>query len=124
MEHRLAALWLPPGVHVEPGEHPVETVRREAREELNIEAHPLDADKLPVFLTWTNTVGVDSHADISLWFLLQASADDALVWDSREFVSVRWWTPSEINNSAQSQFDPHMQRFLAKVDAIAAWGNN
>jgi 8-oxo-dGTP pyrophosphatase MutT (NUDIX family) len=26
VEHRLAGLWLPPGGHVEPGEHPLRTV--------------------------------------------------------------------------------------------------
>src|SRR5262245_63637272 len=36
--HRLSGLWLPTGGHVEPNEHPVETVRREVREELGIEA--------------------------------------------------------------------------------------
>jgi len=124
VEHRLAGLWLPSGGHVEPGEHPVETVRREAREELSIEAHPLDANEQPVFLTWTKTVGVDSHTDVSLWFLLQASADDTLAWDSREFASVRWWAPTEISSSVQGQFDPHLSRFLAKVDTTGAWGKN
>lgn len=37
-DHRKAGLWLPTGGHVEPGEHPAATVRREAREELGIEA--------------------------------------------------------------------------------------
>jgi len=30
-DHRLSGLWLPPGGHVEPGEHPLDTVRRRAR---------------------------------------------------------------------------------------------
>lgn len=37
VDHINAGLWLPPGGHVEPGEHPVEAARREAREELGIE---------------------------------------------------------------------------------------
>src|SRR5215475_6387184 len=36
VDHRNAGLWLPPGGHVEPGEHPRETVSREIREELNL----------------------------------------------------------------------------------------
>src|ERR1700752_3155259 len=28
-DHRLSGLWLPSGGHVEPGEHPADTVRRE-----------------------------------------------------------------------------------------------
>lgn len=38
MDHKKAELWLPPGGHVEPGENPRETVRREAKEKLGIDA--------------------------------------------------------------------------------------
>ena len=34
VDHKSAQLWLPPGGHVEPGEHPRETVVRELFEEL------------------------------------------------------------------------------------------
>lgn len=37
VDHINAGLWLPPGGHVEPGEHPAETARRETREELAVE---------------------------------------------------------------------------------------
>jgi 8-oxo-dGTP pyrophosphatase MutT (NUDIX family) len=36
VDHKKAELWLPPGGHVEPGENPKKTVRREAKEELGI----------------------------------------------------------------------------------------
>src|SRR5262245_58208226 len=66
VNHKKASLWLPSGGHVERDEHPKETVRREAQEELQI-----DADFLfdgPVFLTVTETQGrVERHTDISLW---------------------------------------------------------
>lgn len=35
--HRKVGLWLPPGGHVEPGEDPVQAVRREALEETGLE---------------------------------------------------------------------------------------
>src|SRR2546427_10572074 len=38
VDHKRAELWLPPGGHVEPGEHPKEAAIREAKEELGIEA--------------------------------------------------------------------------------------
>jgi 8-oxo-dGTP pyrophosphatase MutT (NUDIX family) len=40
IDHINAGLWLPPGGHVEPDEHPAETASREAEEELGI----VDAD--------------------------------------------------------------------------------
>ncbi len=72
-DHRLSGLWLPTGGHVEPGEHPLSTVRREAVEELSVTAQ-LDAafrDR-PFFLTMTETVGPPTtrHVDVSLWFAL------------------------------------------------------
>jgi 8-oxo-dGTP diphosphatase len=61
VDHINAGLWLPPGGHVESGEHPVETAGREAREELGM------------------------------------------------------WTPAEALAADPRRFDPHYQRFVAKV---------
>ncbi len=38
--HRNAGLWLPPGGHVEPGEHPADTARRELARSWASEAPP------------------------------------------------------------------------------------
>lgn len=119
VEHRLAGLWLPPGGHVEPGEHPVATVLREATEELGIAARLLSPG--PLFLTWTPTVGENSHIDVSLWFLLEGDSNRELAWDRREFASVRWWSPEEILGAPSSQFDPHLSRFVAKLAAAGVW---
>ncbi|MFI5343447.1 MAG: NUDIX domain-containing protein [Chlamydiales bacterium] len=37
VDHKKANLWLPAGGHVEPNEHPRETVKREILEELSIQ---------------------------------------------------------------------------------------
>jgi 8-oxo-dGTP diphosphatase len=55
VDHKNAGLWLPGGGHVEPGEHPQATVRRELSEELAISADFLWVD--PLFLTVTRTMG-------------------------------------------------------------------
>ena len=36
VDHRMAQLWLPNGGHVEPGEHPRDTVVRELKEEIGL----------------------------------------------------------------------------------------
>ncbi|MCZ8075129.1 MAG: NUDIX domain-containing protein [Paucibacter sp.] len=65
VDHRNAQLWLPPGGHVEPGEHPRDTVRRELQEELGI-ALPHDLGP-PLMLSRSDTVGLTAgHTDISL----------------------------------------------------------
>ena len=40
VNHINAGLWLPPGGHVEPDEHPAQTASREALEELGIAERP------------------------------------------------------------------------------------
>jgi 8-oxo-dGTP pyrophosphatase MutT (NUDIX family) len=90
-DHRLAGLWLPTGGHVEPGEDPVDTVRREAMEELGVSA-AFDAltGAEPFFLTVTPTVGdaVSRHVDVSLWFALEARVGAALRPDAAEFAGL------------------------------------
>lgn len=115
VDHRRSGLWLPAGGHVEPGEDPADTVRREVREELGLEADFLLPR--PVLLTWTSTTGPDSHVDVSLWYVLRADPAAPLTWDGRELRGVRWWTPHEVATAAAGATEPHLQRF---VRALAA----
>ena len=114
-DHRLSGLWLPTGGHVEPGEHPLDTVRREAVEELGVTAEP-DAEfgDRPFFLTMTETVGTPAmrHVDVSLWFALAGSTSQVLHPDPREFVQVRWWTVAELRQAGLDRFEPHLLRAL------------
>ncbi len=56
VDHRNATLWLSPGGHAEPNEHPGATVVREIKEELGIETSVNDVGS-PLFITVTETVG-------------------------------------------------------------------
>jgi 8-oxo-dGTP pyrophosphatase MutT (NUDIX family) len=114
-DHRLSGLWLPTGGHVEPGEHPFRTVRREAAEELGVSAEPgaTVGDK-PFFLTMTETVGrpAERHVDVSLWFALAGQVGQPLRPDQREFAGVRWWTAGELHRAGRDRFEPHLLRAL------------
>ena len=117
-EHLNAGLWLPPGGHVEVDEHPAVTAAREAVEELGIEPAGHLRDR-PVFLSVTETVGIDhGHTDVSLWFLLRLDEHEALNIDSREFRSARWWSPDEIRATDPNAFDPALDRALTKLAAV------
>ncbi|MEV4535442.1 NUDIX domain-containing protein [Asanoa sp. NPDC049518] len=112
VDHVNAGLWLPPGGHVEPGEDPAETARREAFEELGIE---VVVDE-PLFLTVTTTVGIDrGHTDVSLWYPVAVDKRQRLVADDREFNAARWWSAQELRNADPGRFDPHFGRFLRKL---------
>lgn len=112
VDHKKAQLWLPPGGHVEPNEHPREAVKREAEEELGIEAKFIFED--PVFLTVTNTLGnVACHTDVSLWYLLRGNQHELLKFDTDEFHQIRWFHQEEI---PFEYTDPHMKRFIDKIN--------
>ncbi len=115
VDHILAQLWLPTGGHVDINEHPKDTAIREASEELSIKASFLNKEK-PFFITVTETVGLTpGHTDVSLWYLLKASAYDFIKFDKDEFNDIEWFKFKEILESDQSIFDPHMHRFTKKL---------
>jgi 8-oxo-dGTP diphosphatase len=117
-DHRLSGLWLPTGGHVEPGEHPLDTVRREVVEELGIPARPDEGFRdQPFFLTMTETVGPPAarHVDVSFWFALAGRVGQSLRPDEREFAQVRWWTVAELRRAGGDRSEPHL---LRAVDAL------
>jgi ADP-ribose pyrophosphatase YjhB (NUDIX family) len=110
----LLLAWLPPGGHVEPDEHPVETARRELAEELGVVG--ADLAEQPAFVTVTRTIGIDAeHTDVSLWFVVVGRREQPLTIDRREFRAARWWSLAEVDAAHANAFDPHFARFLTKV---------
>jgi 8-oxo-dGTP diphosphatase len=111
VDHRNAQLWLPSGGHVEPGEHPRDTVVRELQEELNLE--PLGPLGAPLMITCTTTVGLTAgHRDVSLWYVVEGSRKQPLNFDEQEFQAVQWFRFSEV---PYQRSDPHLRRFIEKL---------
>jgi len=111
VDHINAELWLPPGGHVESGEHPRTTVMREAKEELSIDGEFLY--DYPLFLTLTETVGKTAgHTDVSIWYALKGDRLQKLVIDESEFHSARWFHKDQI---PLARTDRHMERFISKL---------
>ncbi|AVT41921.1 NUDIX hydrolase [Plantactinospora sp. BB1] len=119
VDHVNAGLWLPPGGHVDPDEHPADTARREAWEELGVPVGAGLVGEEPVFVTVTRTVGIDAgHTDVSLWFVLRLDRQHPLTPDSGEFREARWWSPAELRDADPARFDPHFIRFCAKLQRM------
>jgi 8-oxo-dGTP diphosphatase len=117
VDHRNARLWLPTGGHVEPDEDPALTVKREAREELGIEAvlQP-GLSSNPLFVTKTSTVGQDrGHVDVSLWYVLEGQVGQALQPDPGEFAATEWWPFAAVATNERT--DPQLPRFITKLTA-------
>jgi 8-oxo-dGTP diphosphatase len=111
VDHKSAQLWVPPGGHVEPGEHPRETVVRELFEELKVA--PEHEITEPVFVTCTTTVGLTArHVDVSLWYVVRADRTPTIEFDREEFARVQWF---EFADVPLQRSDPHMARFLMKL---------
>ncbi|GGL54949.1 NUDIX domain-containing protein [Planomonospora parontospora] len=107
-------LW--PGGHADDQEDPRASAVRELAEELRIAPgfHPAFGD-VPCFLTVTQTRGVDSHTDVTLWFAFQANRDAVIVPDEREFAQVRWVPIDGRQGWPHGVFDPGLERFLDKL---------
>lgn len=121
VDHRLSGLWLPPGGHVDPGEHPAETARRELGEELGVDAPAVPGVQAPLMVTRATTVGDDpGHVDVSLWYAFAVPEDRPLAYDRREFHAIRWWPAAAIAHTRTTRFDPNLPRFVTKL--VAALG--
>ena len=119
-DHKQAQRWMPTGGHVEINEDPKEAARRECMEELGIEAEFWVDD--PIFLTSTITAGLTpGHTDVSLWYVLKGNHQAQYKFDTEEFHSIKWFTFDEL---LHKQFDPHMRRFLKKLQHIIQCKNN
>lgn len=114
VDHIKAGLWLPPGGHVEPSEHPKRTVQREILEELGIEADFLFPD--PQFITATTTVGsTPGHVDVSLWYILRGDRWQDLAFDRSEFNQIRWFHRDQV---PVDRCEPELERFLVKLSIL------
>jgi len=111
VDHKNANLWLPPGGHVEVGEHPRDTVAREIREELGFT--PSHEVSSPLMVTCTSTVGLTAgHTDVSFWYVVYASRTQAMTYDAQEFNGIKWFEFSEV---PLDRSDPHLERFMRKL---------
>jgi 8-oxo-dGTP pyrophosphatase MutT (NUDIX family) len=118
VDHIKAGLWLPTGGHVEPGEDPRGTVLREIAEELGSRAATVaSVAMMPLFITAGKTRGQGAHTDISLWYVVAADENMWLDPDPREFRGHRWQTLDSVLDTDIDELDPHMHRFVRKLQS-------
>ncbi len=110
LRHRKLRMWLPFGGHVDPGEDPIETLRREASEEtgfeIEIEAETLEfraegvrALPTPETILLEQIEPEHSHIDL-IYFVRPVRGRARLAPD--EHSEMRWFTHAELGSSEVS----------------------
>ena len=101
--------WDLPGGFVDEGEHPLDTVRRELREETNLEVEPLQ------FLgVWMDAYGGDSTAKSTLNLFWTARVVGGEPRPADDVAELRWVAPAELPGDDEFAFD-------CVALALAAW---
>lgn len=103
VHHKKANSWIAPGGHIDPGEIPIETFVREAKEELGTIIIP-DKNQQPFLLTIADISKSNqvckTHYD--LWYLLTTDGKDFSV-DLSEFYDTKWMSIAEAKNLVVSE---------------------
>jgi ADP-ribose pyrophosphatase YjhB (NUDIX family) len=103
--------WDLPGGFVEEDEHPLETLRRELREETNLEVEPLE------FLgVWMDTYGSDSTAASTLNLFWTARVLGGEPRPADDVAELGWFAPDELPDDDEIAFN-------CIALALAAWRN-
>jgi 8-oxo-dGTP pyrophosphatase MutT (NUDIX family) len=109
--HRILAIWVPPGGHVDPGERPEDAVLRETTEETGMRvAHP------PAGATLVHVdvhPGPHGHTHLDLRYLL--SSDDDPAPPPHESQEVAWFQWPE----ALAVTEPCMSGLIGHLAAVA-----
>jgi ADP-ribose pyrophosphatase YjhB (NUDIX family) len=109
--HKKLKMWLPPGGHMDEGELPEETVRREILEETGLEVEILSPRRVPDspekrvrYLHVPNHIQLEDipgdppHQHIDLIFYCRAKSDAAAI-RSEEHDEMRWYSLKELESA-------------------------
>ena len=102
-----AGMWDAPGGFLEEGEHPLDGLRRELREETGLEIEPDE------FLgVWVDRYGGDStaHATLNLFWSARVVSGDAVPAD--DVSEARWFEPDELPSADELAFENVAQALL------------
>ncbi len=129
IHHKREGLWLPPGGHIKKNETPDDAVKREFKEELNIDVEILNRNDIPVggrmvrqlavpFYVNVHRVkgikGVKDHNHCCLYYLCKAKNLDNLRMNKSEVKDYTWFSvkeldqehvPADVRNIAMKAFE-------------------
>ena len=98
--HKRLGIWLQPGGHLDPGEHPAQAARRETLEETGVAAEHPDAG--PLLLHVDVHEGPRGHVHLDLRYLLHGDGDAPLRPAPGESPDVAWVARDEVPRLADA----------------------
>jgi len=123
--HRKLDRWVPPGGHIEKDETPDEAVKREVKEELNLDVEILNRNDVPeegnvtrqlAVPFYVNVHNVGDHEHACFFYLCVPKNPEDLKIKKDELNDSRWFSPEEleedhippdVRNIAKKAFELH-----------------
>ena len=106
--HKKLKMWLPVGGHIEKDETPDDAIRREAKEETNLDITLFNTPSLPLIGStiihlatpfYVNVHNVTDHNHVGFYYLSYVKEIDKLIINKDEVLDAAWFTQSEIIGS-------------------------
>ena len=105
IHHNKLNMWLPPGGHIEPNETPDEAVKREVKEEVNLDIELLNYKRLSsgrnvrqecALPFYTNVHNVGDHDHYGLFYLCRPIDVTQLRGNAAELKAMRWYSLEDL----------------------------
>lgn len=105
IHHKKRGLWLPPGGHIDKNETPDEAVKRELREELELEVEILNRNDLPLVADiveqlavpfYVNVHNVGDHNHCCFFYLCVPKNPEKISLNASELKDFAWFSPEDL----------------------------
>ncbi|MBW2987959.1 nucleoside triphosphate hydrolase [Candidatus Woesearchaeota archaeon] len=105
IKHKKIGKWLPPGGHIEPNETPDEALKREIKEELNLDIEILNTTRVAeegnikqqlAVPFYVNVHSVGSHDHCCLFYICKPKNPEQIALNQAELDGYKWFTKEEL----------------------------
>ena len=121
VHHKKLGLWLPVGGHIDPNETFDEAIKREIKEETNLDVELIgnsgltpaaDVKKVLALPFDVNVHSVGDHDHCCLFYLCKALNPEELKFREQELINVKWFAREDI---AQAPTDEYINKQVLKA---------